>query len=190
MSPPDSLQTDTDADEPLDEPEPIVVPTGPAPSFEEFYRREQRRVVGLAYVLCGRRSVAEEIAQDAFLATYRRWSEVRDPDAWVRRLVANRSVNAIQRRTREARALVRLRGGQSHVEAPELPADDERLWAEVRRLPRRQAQAVALRYADALSIPEIAASLDLSENTVKTHLTRARPTLARRLGDDVEEDDR
>jgi len=33
--------------------------------FEVFYRRELRSVVGLAYVLTGRRPVAEDLAQVA-----------------------------------------------------------------------------------------------------------------------------
>ncbi|MFZ2016770.1 MAG: sigma factor-like helix-turn-helix DNA-binding protein [Nocardioides sp.] len=67
-----------------------------------------------------------------------------------------------------------------------LPADSERFWTEVRRLPRRQAQAAALYYALELSVADVAATLGCAEGTVKSHLSRARQELARRL--DLSED--
>ncbi len=48
--------------------------------FEEFYRREWRDVVGLGFVLTGDRWVAEELAQEGFIAACRRWNQVADMD--------------------------------------------------------------------------------------------------------------
>lgn len=153
--------------------------------FEAFYRRDLRPVVGLAYVLTGRRSVAEDLAQEAFIAAYRRWGVVGgydDPGAWVRRVVANRAASLHRRaRVEAANALVRRRLDDYF---DELPVDHEHLWVEVRRLPRRQAQVVALHYVERRSTADIAALLGLSEPTVKTHLQRARATLATRLEPD------
>lgn len=158
-------------------------------SFEAFYLREVRSVVGLAYVLSGSGHAAEDLAQDAFLKAYRHWDRISsydDPGGWVRRVVSNESVSRFRRLAAETRALLRLRG-DSHV----IPAADPEaihLWEEVRRLPARQAQVIALRYYDQRSNAEVAEILGCSETTVKTHLQRARHTLARRLerenGDD------
>ncbi len=151
-------------------------------AFEAFFRREYRQVLGLAVVLCGSRATAEELAQDAFLAALRSWERVGgldNPGAWVRRVVANRSVSAVRRRAAEARALLRL--GRP-VAAPELDAEASLdVWREVRRLPKRQAQAIALTYLHDLSRREVAEVLGCSEETVKTHLERGRRTLADRL---------
>ena len=76
-------------------------------TFDGFVRENGRGLVGLAYTLSGSRSVAEDLAQDALLAAYRRWDEVSqldDPGAWVRRVVANRAVSQIRRRVSEAKA--------------------------------------------------------------------------------------
>jgi DNA-directed RNA polymerase specialized sigma24 family protein len=76
-----------------DLPDPAV-PAG-EDGFDEFYVREFPGVVGLAYALSGNPSSAEDLAQEAFLVAYRRWStvgEYDDPGAWVRRVVANMSV--------------------------------------------------------------------------------------------------
>jgi RNA polymerase sigma-70 factor (ECF subfamily) len=57
----------------------------------------------------------------------------------------------------------------------------EAFWAEVRRLPRRQAQAVALHYIYDLGVAEIASTLGCAEGTVKVHLSRGRAALGSRL---------
>lgn len=151
--------------------------------FEVFYRREYNRAVRLAYVLSGSRWVAEDLAQDAFLDAHRRWGEIGsydNPGAWVRRVIANRSVSGYRRRLAEGRALLRVMAGSRRA-LPELAADTEEVWEAVRRLPRRQAQVTALTYLDALSLREVAATLGISVPTVGTHLQRARKALARSL---------
>jgi RNA polymerase sigma-70 factor (ECF subfamily) len=162
--------------------QPPRVPPAGEEDFETLYAREFRSVVGLAYALSGSRSGAEDLAQEAFVAAFRRWDEVSgfdDPGAWVRRVVANRAVSRFRRASAETRALLRL--GRSDGREPEIDVEADALWAEVRRLARRQAQVIALHYVDQRTVPEISHILECSENTVKTHLQRARDTLARRL---------
>lgn len=152
-------------------------------SFETFYVREIRSVVGLAYVLSGSGRAAEDLAQDAFLKAYRNWKRIssyEDPGGWVRRVVANDAVSMFRRLAAETRALLRLRG-ESYIIIPQTDPEAIHLWEEVRRLPARQAQVIALRYYDQRSNAEAAEILGCSETTVKTHLQRARETLARRL---------
>ena len=158
-------------------------------SFDEFFAAEFASVAGLAFVLCGRWSLAEELAQDAFVAALRRWEQVRtfdDPGAWVRRVVANLATSSWRRRSREARALARF---WNRPESPAQlgPADDD-FWQEVRRLPRRQAQCVALRYLEDRSIADIATVLGIAESTVRVQLHNGRRTLATQLAETVEEE--
>jgi RNA polymerase sigma-70 factor (ECF subfamily) len=158
--------------------------TGPMAAtepFEAFYRREFRAVVGLAYVLSGSRSGAEELAQDAFAAAYREWARVGGldkPEAWVRRAVANRSVSRFRRLAAESRALARL-GHPTQV--TEMASESAHVWSEVRRLPHRQAQAIALRYLLDLPVADVADALGCSVETARTHLRRGRATLAERM---------
>jgi RNA polymerase sigma-70 factor (ECF subfamily) len=152
--------------------------------FESFYSAERQSVIGLAYVLSGSRSGAEDLAQDAFAAAFRNWGRVSgydDPGAWVRRVVANAAVSWLRRRSAEARALVRL--GRPDFTIPAIDPAAELVWREVRRLPARQAQAIALRYFDGQDVSEIARVLRCSESTVHTHLRRGRESLTRRLAD-------
>lgn len=151
-------------------------------TFDAFYARELSGIIRLAFVLTGSRSAAEDLAQDAFFDAYRRWSQIGrydKPGTWVRRAVINRAVSVHRRRLLE----LRHRTAGAHTPDPEAsdPLVDHELWAEVRRLPHRQAQAIALHYLEQLTTAEIAALLDISQAAVKTHLQRGRDTLAQRL---------
>ena len=80
-------------------------------SFDDFYADEYTEVVRLAVMLTGRADVAEELAQDAFVAAYRRWSRVSrydDPAGWVRRVVTNRCISSGRRYVAELRSVARL----------------------------------------------------------------------------------
>ena len=154
--------------------------TARATSFDEFYRAQFPRLVLLARALGGSGS-ADDIAQEAMLTAYKNWrrvSSLNAPEAWVRRTCANMAVSAFRRRTSELKALVRLGHAADH---PPLSADDEAFWSAVRALPKRQAQAAALRYLYELSVTEIAETLAISEGSVKQHLSRARASLVKQL---------
>src|SRR5689334_4350138 len=106
---------------------------GPAETFETFYRRELSGLVAFARALSGSAS-AEDIAQDAMIAAYRRWDDVVRldvPAAWVRRVCANRAVSTLRRRSAETRAMLRL--GSRRPEVEPISPEHEAFWAEVRR---------------------------------------------------------
>src|SRR5688500_7278503 len=157
--------------------------------FDDFVRREYPGVLRLAVALCGNVHAAEDLAQEGFLAARARWplTGVDRPDAWVRRVVANRSVSRWRRLGTEARALARLGGRREPV--VELAEVDERVWAAVRRLPPAQARVVALVYVEDRPVAEVAVILGCSPDTVRTHLWRARTRLAVILGTPAGDDD-
>ena len=157
--------------------------------FEDFYRQEYRSVVGLAYALSGGRWIAEDIAQEAFVAAHRRWEVIGtfdQPGYWVRRVVSNLAVSAIRRRMAEGRALTRIALGRRDP-LPELEPADHEFWKAVRALPRRQAQAITLHYLEDLPVAEIAGILDCAEGTVKALLHKGRRALVLRLGEREDE---
>jgi RNA polymerase sigma-70 factor, ECF subfamily len=156
-------------------------------SFESFYTRELPRLMVLARALAGDLA-AEDVAQESMLVAYRRWSEIAtyaSPVGYVRRICAHQAVSSIRRTLAERRALRRY-AAHPATDLVALPPESERFWTEVRRLPRRQAQAAALYYALDLSVADVALTLGCAEGTVKAHLSRARQELARRL--DVREE--
>ena len=154
--------------------------------FDSFYHRELPRLVALARALAGP-GAADDLAQEAMLRAYRNWAKLVTydrPEAWVRRVCANLATSLLRRRTAEARALVRLRSRRQPVA---LSPSHDAFWDQVRHLPGRQAQAIALRYLYDMQVIEIANTLGCSEGSVKVHLSRARKTLAARLLAESEE---
>lgn len=155
-------------------------------TFDEFFVAEFPRLVSMLSAWCGDRAVAEDLAQDALLQAHRNWAVVGGldrPGTWVRRVALNRSSNERRRRRRERVAVSKLHPAADVVDVS-LP--DHRLWARVRSLPRAQRDATVLRYIDDLPLDEIAAVIGCSGGSVKTHLQRARRTLAEHLSHDAE----
>jgi RNA polymerase sigma-70 factor (ECF subfamily) len=139
----------------------------------------------MLHALTGDRHGAEDLAQEALMKAQRDWRRISTydrPGAWVRRVALNASSNARRRRGREQRALGRI--GAAEIATDDTLGADEELWRAVRGLPVQQRWAVVLHYVADRSIAEIAAVLECSEGTVKTHLSRARAGLARRLGEE------
>jgi RNA polymerase sigma factor (sigma-70 family) len=162
-------------------------------AFDTFYRSEKPRVVAVVSSLTGDRAAAEDIVQEAFATAMRRWATVSGyerPGDWVKRVAVNRAISRFRRHQSENRALTRLvgRAGDDDAAAGTRAGagdawTDDPLWAAVRKLPRRQAQAVVLVYVDDLSLERVAEILECSVGSVKTHLHRARQRLAAELGE-------
>jgi RNA polymerase sigma-70 factor (ECF subfamily) len=151
-------------------------------AFDEFYRVEYPRVVAVAQSLTGSRQLAEELAQEGFIAAHSRWNKIGAydrPGDWVRRVVTNRAISVFRRKNAEKRALARV--GPDATVTPPVPDEDAWLWQQVRELPPRQAQAIALVYVEDLPLERVAVILGCAETTVKTHLARGRQALARAI---------
>ncbi len=154
-------------------------------SFELFYERQRKPLMGLAYVVSGSWVGAEDLAQEALTAAYKSWDEIRlkdNPEAWVRRILLNKASSLFRRRIAEATALARHRYDLDSVAFPDVTGEIDQIWREVRRLPRRQTQVIALIYLERLTTSEIADVLEISKESVSTHRRRAKKTLAGRLG--------
>ena len=150
-----------------------------------LYAAHWRGLVRLAWLLLHDQEAAEETVQDAFVATYRRWSALRTPEAalpYLRSCTINGSRSALRRRSVRDRFTARHRTSEETTAAS---AEDSALRAGLReevlatltRLPVRQREVLVLRYYLELSEYEIAAALGISRGAVKTHASRAMHTL-------------
>jgi RNA polymerase sigma-70 factor (ECF subfamily) len=150
--------------------------------FDAFYRDRYRPLVAVVYALTGNRWAAEDLAQEAFLKAHRDWDHVRttdSPEAWIRRVAVNLAMSRFRRLKAETAAKLRLSPTRPALQPATV--EHEEFWAEVRRLPRRQSQVVALRYVEDLSTRQIAETLGIAEGTTRALLTQARERLARQL---------
>ena len=163
-----------------------------ATALERLYDAHYVRLVRLAVLLLRDHATAEDVVQEAFVAMYRRWDSLEDPDRAVAYLRAS-VVNGSRSTMRHLRVVDRHRP----EEPPDAPGADQAALAVARRrtvldalgrLPRRQREVLALRYYLDLSESEIADALGISNGAVKTHASRGavalRATLSRLLEED------
>jgi len=154
--------------------------------FSSLYQTEYQPLLRIAYGLTGSRAEAEELVQETFVRCYQHWRRVQTydkPGAWLRRVLLNLATSRYRRLAIEIRALTRL--GARPAGPSQLDGIDEEFWAAVRRLPRRQAQAVVLYYGDDLATDDVARAMGCADGTVRSLLHQARTSLAKVL--DTEE---
>jgi len=155
-------------------------------AFERLVPAYRRRVYGLAYGILGDRAAAEDLAQEVFVKL---WQALPKYDGraqlatWIYAITRNAAISALRARRRTASLsdpAVQLEA--EDVAAEPEAAEDAALWRQVDALPEKQRQAVILYYQDERSVDEVAAMMGVPVNTVKTHLHRARASLAAALG--------
>lgn len=148
-------------------------------AFDELFHEHVETTLAVVVALRGVRVGAEDIVQDAFARAFERWDEVSrmdHPDLWVQRVALNLATSRLRRLGSEQRALARL-GGRRQEPCSVAFEREQHFWELVRRLPSRQAQVVALRYAGDLSVQEIAEVVGVAQGTVKAQLHTARARL-------------
>jgi RNA polymerase sigma-70 factor (ECF subfamily) len=145
-------------------------------AFDEMFRRARR----LARRLLGDPTRADDVAAEALARTYAHWRRVADyehREAWIARVVTNLAIDDI---ARNRRSFV------LHEQVADEPSDGAvlrvALAEALRSLPRRQRDAVVLRYLADLDEAHVAAALGVSNGTVKTHLHRAVARMRNTLG--------
>jgi RNA polymerase sigma-70 factor (sigma-E family) len=149
-----------------------------------MFRQEASSLVRLARLFVDDRNAAEDLVQEAFIRLARSAHKLRDVEkapAYLRSIVLNLA------RDSNRRGLVSLRhhlpsDQQASVDDQiTLREDQQRVIEALRELPHRQRDCIVLRYYDELGIDEIASTLGISRNSVKTHLSRGLDSLERKL---------
>lgn len=137
------------------------------------YDARRLALVRLAYVMTGDSETAEDIVQEVFLATCRRWDGVRDVNPYLRAAVVNAARSWLRRKKLE-------RAQPAVSDSAYLGAPDE-MWDALGRLKPRARMAVVLRYYEGLPDAEIADLLGCRETTVRTTIHRALGTLRKEI---------
>ena len=161
--------------------------TAVGPTFDELYQQLWWPMLRLATGLVDEVSVAEDVVQDAFAATYRRWGAIHDRQAaagYLRTAVVNGSRSVLRRRLTARKHL------QSVVDEPVDAADRsvlriaerDRVLDAMSTLPDRQREVLTLRYVAELSDADIAQATGLSEGRVRSASSRALAALRMTLG--------
>jgi RNA polymerase sigma-70 factor (ECF subfamily) len=163
---------------------------GDAAAFEVLLRRYFRAAYLVALARVSDRAEAEDICQEAFLRSWERIRECRDPSrfgGWLIRIVRNLALNR-----REYLAL-RAAGSLDDVALTAAPDLTERhteleglrqaLRRALAQLPVHQREVVLLHDLEGWTHAEIASRMDISELMSRRHLSDARKRLRALLGD-------
>jgi RNA polymerase sigma-70 factor (sigma-E family) len=153
----------------------------------QLYEAHALGMIRLAHIMLGDRQSAEDVVQEAFCGLYRRWSHLSDQGSavhYVRSAVLNRCRSLLRRRA-TAQALRGAAGRLETVRSAEsaMLTREERdeIMRSVRRLPRRQREALVLRFYLDLSAEETATAMGISASSVRSATHRALASLGRML---------
>ncbi|GAC1597511.1 MAG: SigE family RNA polymerase sigma factor [Acidimicrobiales bacterium] len=153
-------------------------------ALAELYRAHAKALVEMLWVFVGERAEAEDLCQEAFIRLHRVWNRIdrtADVGAYLRTIAFNLARSGFRRHqiARRLHPLPDAAGAPAADEGVELRTDQRELLGALRRLPARQRECVVLRYWQEQSDTEIAVTLGISPNSVKTHLRRAMDSLER-----------
>jgi len=175
-------------------------------AFRELLARYERPVFSLVYRMVRDRTVAEDLAQEAFIRAFNAIGSY-DPrykfSSWIFKIANNHTIDHLRKRrldtisihgsphagTEEEEARTRL-VVESHGESPEAYAESRelggRIEAAIGRLRPEYRTVILLRHVEGYSYDEIAEIMDIPLGTVKTYLHRARAELREHLADEFE----
>lgn len=153
--------------------------SGRAEAFEALVERFGPDIYRVASAIVGPDD-ARDVAQETFIAAWRELPRLRDPErfeAWLRRILVNRSRNAL--RTRRRRPSVSLTApGPADALSAEADFRDaaharQALDGAFAALSADQRTVIALHYGADLSIREAAESMGVAAGTAKSRLNAA-----------------
>jgi RNA polymerase sigma factor (sigma-70 family) len=153
-------------------------------AFESFFRNHYRAVVRLAQSVVGDPQGAQDVAQDVFLAAYRRFPDDYERAAgWVRVAAVHTALNLLRGERRRDRRQLRVHVVNSLPSVEDTVMDRERradVRRVLRRLPRRSAAVLVMRHGG-MSYAEIAEALGVKVGNVGTLLRRAECALRKEM---------
>jgi RNA polymerase sigma-70 factor (ECF subfamily) len=161
---------------------------GETAAFGALVREQQRSVYSLALRMLSDRHKAEDLAQEVFLRLYRNLSSIGSAahlTFWLRKVTVNAAIDRLRRD--DPYATVPLEAAAtlaSEAEHPD-PLLEHRMGLLLQQLAPAPRAVLLLRYQEDMDPTEIARALNMSINTVKSHLKRSLATLRESIGEQV-----
>jgi RNA polymerase sigma factor (sigma-70 family) len=169
---------------------------GDRDAFGRIVERYQSLVCALAYSGTGDLATSQDLAQEAFLAAWRRLGELREPEklrSWLCGIVRNLAAGTVRRDLRRGgvpQPLDAIADPVSQHDDPEAEfvtrEEEAILWRALAAMPDTYREPMVLFYREEQSIADVATKLDLSEDAVKQRLSRGRAMLREEMAALVE----
>lgn len=163
---------------------------GDRDAYGELVRGHMPRALAVAHAVVGNRADAEDVAQEAFVRAFRNLSRFR-PGApfapWLFRITTNVALDVLKHRRRSREEDLddshRARAADDADAGAVANERARRIAAAIEALPEMQRLVARFSLIEELGHDEIAAILDISEGTVRSHLSHAKQTLRSKLSD-------
>jgi len=170
-------------------------------AFRELLTRYERPVFSLVYRMVRDRTLAEDLAQEAFIRAFNAIGSYKTSykfSNWILKIANNHTIDYLRKRKLDTISI----DGSPHASSPEevsqtrlvIPSEDEdpheylehkelggQIETAIGELREEYRTVVLLRHVEGHSYDEIADIMDLPLGTVKTYLHRARGELKARL---------
>ncbi|MEU5877562.1 sigma-70 family RNA polymerase sigma factor [Spirillospora sp. NPDC047279] len=160
-----------------------------ASALTSLYREQRGGLIRLAVLLVGDEATAEDVVQDVFLRLQDRAPRLDDEGkllAYVRAAVLNGCRMTLRRRKRMWQRTEPHQPPVWSAESAAMLSEDRReVMLALQRLPRRQREALVLRFYLELSDDEVSEVMGIRPGTVRSTMARALAALARELGEEV-----
>jgi RNA polymerase sigma-70 factor, ECF subfamily len=167
---------------------------GDADAFGAIVDQYNALMMRTALMIVGDRDIASDAVQDALIQAWQHISGLREAGAlrpWLMRIVVNQCIS-YKRKVARTTAFVRQTLADQSIQLAAEIADDhkgrlERDWdlAEtVKKLPPKQQAVIMLHYYQGMTLPSMAQTLNVSENTLKKRIQAALHNLRQVLHPD------
>jgi RNA polymerase sigma-70 factor (sigma-E family) len=142
------------------------------PDYDAYVAARSPHLLRIAYLLTRDWATAEDVLQTALVKAWFAWRRIHgDPDPYVRKIITTTFTSLMRRRwTRE---IVTDTLPERAVTGQDRYAEQEALWQLLGELPPKQRAVLVLRYFEDLSVEQTAATLNITEGTVKSQASRA-----------------
>ena len=153
-------------------------------AFRALADRHLDSSYGLAHAILGQRAEAEDATHDAFIAAWRNWSQLRDPELferWFHRILVNTCRNRLRQISRGRQFVFTAQPPTAAADAYGPAHDRGWLWPAMERLAPDHRIVLALRFYGDLSVDQIAVRVGTRPGTVKSRLHRALQALRAEL---------
>jgi RNA polymerase sigma-70 factor (ECF subfamily) len=157
---------------------------GDSAAFGELVRMHQASVYGIGLRMLGRRDAAEDLAQDVFLQLYRKLDSIESLEHlgfWLRRVAANLAIDWLRRATYGSTQPLDAIAEPAAPHTEPDPLMENQLTRLLEELTPAARAVMVLRYQEDRDVGEIAATLDMPANTVKSHIKRSLTALRARM---------
>ena len=160
-------------------------------AFSPLVKKYQKGVHALAWRKIGDFHIAQELTQDAFLKAYRQLRTLKDHNAfggWLYVIVARECLDYLRRNripmesldTADSNEVDKVSYSQYVAEKQEEDVDETRrevVKELLKKLPESERTVMTLHYLGEMTVKAISEFLGVSQNTVKSRLSRARNRL-------------